>query len=117
MWQGMNQRRFPRASYRCTVRLGSAGKSPRVSALTENIGPGGLCILLAQGMDIFAPVQVELELEDGLAPLRAEGTVVWVVRRRELKKGPAFDTGIEFSGLSQEDRERLEAVIQKGGRA
>jgi hypothetical protein len=44
-----------------------------------------------------------------------EGAVVWVVRRQipgqRLKKD--FDTGIEFVNLKEEDRTRIDKVIEE----
>ncbi len=113
MWQGIDQRRFPRAKYKCVVGLKQAGDTVPVAATTENIGMGGVCVLLEKGLDIFSPVELDLTLDDGKSPLHVKGTVVWVVRRRELRKGPSFDTGVEFADLSTEDKARIEAVIDK----
>ncbi len=111
MWEGMNQRRFPRVQSRCVVKVRQQGTTASISAVTENIGIGGICVLLDKGIDIFSPVELELLIEDGKPPLRSQGTVVWVVRQRELKKKQSFDTGIEFAELSPDDRARLEALI------
>lgn len=113
MWQGMDQRRFPRANYKCIVTLRQEGKPSTVSTTTENIGLGGICILLEKSLDIFSAVDLELSLDDGKPPVRVQGTVVWVVRRRDVKKGPNFDTGVEFADISAEEKARLEAVIDK----
>ncbi len=113
-WQGIDQRRFPRVNYQCTVTLRPTGKEEAaIQAVTENVGQGGVCVLLEKGLDIFSPVELELKLDDGKPPVHVEGTIVWVVRRRELKKGPSFDTGIEFAELTPEDKARLEAIIDK----
>ena len=113
MWQGIDQRRFPRAQYKCVVGLRQPGGASTVSAVTENIGMGGVCVLLDKGLDIFSPVELDLTLNDGKGLLRVKGTIVWVVRRREFRKGPCFDTGIEFADLSAEDKARIEAVLDK----
>ena len=113
MWQGMDQRRFPRANYKCVVTLRQEGKPSTLSTVTENIGLGGICILLEKSFDIFSTVELEISLDDGKSPVRVQGTVVWVVRRRDVKKGPNFDTGVEFSDISPEDKARLEAVVDK----
>lgn len=112
MWQGINQRRFPRAQYRCVVNLQQEGKDAALSTVTENVGLGGICVLLDKGLDIFSPVEISITMEDGKPPLRIRGTVVWVVRRRGLT-GSKFDTGIEFVELTAPDKARLEAVIDK----
>ena len=107
----MDQRRFPRLQLGCVVSLRQASSRPAISAVTENIGIGGICVLLNQGLDIFAPVDLELALNDGLSPVFCRGMIAWVVRRRELNRPAVFDTGIEFVGLSPEDNARLERVL------
>ena len=53
MWQGIDQRRFPRAKYKCTVTIRQAGEPTVISTVTENVGLGGVCILLEKGLDIL----------------------------------------------------------------
>jgi hypothetical protein len=113
MWQGMNQRKFPRANYKCVVKLHQKGGGTSIPAVTENIGLGWVCIILEQGLDIFSPVDLEITLDDGKGAVKAQGTIVWVVRRRQIRKKPQFDTGVEFSGLSALNKARLEAVLDK----
>ena len=113
MWQGMDQRRFPRVKYQCVVNLRQEGKRSTIPAVTENLGLGGVCVLLERELGLFAPVELALRLSDWKPPIRVQGTIVWVVRRGELKKGSRFDTGIEFAGISGEDKARLEAVLDK----
>jgi len=114
VWQGMNQRRFPRIKSRCDVKLQQGRGSTAISTVTENVGLGGLCVLLNRRMDLFASVELELYIDDGQSPIKTRGTVVWVVPRGALdKRKSSFDTGIEFSGLSADDRARLEALLDK----
>lgn len=111
----MDQRQFPRVKCRCVVRLKQGASVPLISTVTENVGLGGVCVLLDQGLDIFSLVDLEVTLSENQPPLKIQGTIVWVVRRGEIKKGPAFDTGIEFTGLSAQDKARLQAVLDKVG--
>jgi len=113
VWQGIDQRRFPRAKYKCVVNLHQSGGASAISAVTENIGMGGICVLLNKGLDIFSPVELDLTLDDGKGPLQMKGTIVWVVQRKEFRKGSTFDTGVEFAELSPEDKARIEAILDK----
>ena len=112
-WAGMDQRRFPRIRHACVVSLRQATGRPSIATTTENIGMGGVCVLLEQGLDIFAPVDVEVTLNDGRPALACRGMVAWVVRRREWQQPVVFDTGIEFVGLDPEDRTRLETLLAR----
>lgn len=111
----MDQRRFPRAKYKCMVKLRQEGEAAPIASVTENIGLGGVCVLLERGLDIFAPVDLEISLEDGKSPVRVEGTIVWVVRCGNVKRKPAFDTGVEFTDMTPENKTRIEAVLDKAG--
>lgn len=113
MWQGIDQRKFPRTQCKCVVKLQQKEKSSDIPAVTENVGLGGVCVLLRKGLNIFSQVLLEITLDDGKAPLRLPGTIVWVVRRRQIRKEVGFDTGIEFVSLEPQDKARLEACIDK----
>ncbi|MBI4227869.1 MAG: PilZ domain-containing protein [Candidatus Omnitrophica bacterium] len=110
-WSGLDQRKFPRIRHACVVSLRQATARPSLATTTENIGVGGICVLLGQGLDIFAPVDVELALNDGHPPIACRGMVAWVVRRRELNRPPIFDTGIEFVNLAPDDHARVERLL------
>ncbi len=99
------------------VTLQQTGDFSPVSTNTENIGLGGICVLLNRGLDIFSTVELDLTLDDGKGPLHVKGTVVWVVQRKEFRKTPHFDPGVEFADLSAEDTARIEAVIDKANPA
>lgn len=113
MWQGIDQRRFPRANYKCTVTIRQGDKATPLSAITENIGLGGICIMLEKGLDIFSPVDLQLSLEDSKEAMQVHGTIVWVVRRREMRRKPSYDTGVEFAELSPESKARIEAILDR----
>lgn len=111
-WAGMDQRRFPRIRHQCVVSLRQNPTRAMIATSTENVGMGGICVLMDQGLDIFAPVDVELSLGDGHPPIVCKGMVAWVVRRRELNRPVMFDTGIEFVGLPPEAESRIQKAIQ-----
>jgi c-di-GMP-binding flagellar brake protein YcgR len=93
--------------------LKKAGSKEIISAYTENIGCGGICVILEKDIGLFSPVNVELDLENGLGWINSDATVVWVVKRDEKgeEKSGVFDTGIEFNNLKEEDRQRIEKMI------
>jgi len=99
------------------VNIRQEGKTSLITTETENVGLGGVCVLLERELNIFSPVELELTLVDEKPPLKVQGTIVWVVRRADRKKGPCFDTGIEFAELTPEHKTRLQAVIQSASHA
>jgi hypothetical protein len=115
MWHGMNRRRFPRANYQCLITLGKKGAQRYILTNTENIGLGGICVILDEDAGIFAEVEIELALKDNYPPIKCKGHIAWVVKSQAIKSGevvPKFDTGIEFVNLKEVDRQRVEKVME-----
>jgi hypothetical protein len=106
MWQGMELRKFPRADYRCKVAVLKKGKKEELGARTQNIGIGGVCVILKKELDKFSDVKLILYLENSHAPLECEGRIMWVVRSQD-----EFDTGIEFTNIKEDDLARIEKVV------
>lgn len=115
MWSGINRRKFPRADYKCTITIKSLGEIPRIiSTRTENIGMGGICVILKDNIDLFKNVELEVLLEDGSPPIRCRGSVVWVVKKGEAKhKITGFDTGIEFTDIKDADQKRIGVIVDR----
>lgn len=116
MWRGINNRRFPRANYRCLITIGAKGASKYYLTRTENIGVGGICVSLEEGLGVFNEVDIELALKDGLPPIKCKGSVVWVIKSQLVKNSVCktrYDTGIEFTILKEADKKRIEDVVDK----
>ncbi len=115
-WDGLNRRKFPRVNYPCLVviRKETADDKDVFLTHTENIGVGGVCVILKQDLKMFSPVDLELDLMDLGDHIRCRGKVVWNVQRTmDQTKKPLFhDIGIEFEDLDDEERRRLEEVVQ-----
>jgi c-di-GMP-binding flagellar brake protein YcgR len=118
-WEGLNRRRFPRVHYPClvVVRIGS-DEPEMLLTHTQNIGRGGVGILIRKNLRLFTPVELELDLMDLENHVSCHGRVVWSVhRKKEETKGPQFyDVGIEFVDLKEVDARRLEDTIFRVGR-
>jgi Tfp pilus assembly protein PilZ len=114
-WQGVDKRLFPRANYPCVVKLREKGNPEIFNTQTENIGCGGVCVMLPKHIEMFHDVQMEIDMVSEARKINCDGTVVWVVHRQELKKNApdSFDTGIEFKNLKQDDKLVIEKVVQE----
>lgn len=115
-WDGLNRRRFPRAKYPCLVIVRHKGKEPEaILTHTENLGVGGICVIIKKQIKLFAPVEVEIDLMDLEDHVECAGKVVWSVKRKsgEKVKPLFYDTGIEFENLSGKDRKRIEGIIRR----
>jgi len=113
MWGGINRRKFPRASYPCVVTINRKDQQDTLSTQTENIGIGGICVILPKDLGIFAPVEIRLDLLDGQPAIECDGTVAWVIASKEDKKSESFDTGLEFTNLKRKDAIRIDSIIEK----
>lgn len=115
MWRGINNRRFPRANYKCLITIGTKGAAKYFLTHTENIGAGGICVSLEEGLGVFSEVNIELALKDGMPPIKCRGNVVWVVKSQSVKNSirtTKFDTGIEFVALKEEEQARIDSLVE-----
>lgn len=114
MWNGINRRKFPRANYRCVITIKRRLTSKEISTHTENVGAGGICVIIKEDLGLFQGVDLELNLDDKKPPVKCGGTVVWVVKKSDPRhKGTQhYDTGIEFIDIRPEDRDRVTLVVE-----
>ncbi len=115
-WAGLNRRKFPRVKYPClvVVRDGDS-KEDVILTHTENVGVGGVCVILKKSLKMFTNVELELDLLDLGNHVKCSGKVVWNVQRKEdVKNKPLFyDIGIEFSNLTKKELGRMESVVKR----
>jgi len=115
-WDGMNRRKFPRVMYPCLVIVRTDHDQQDVLlAHTENVGIGGLCVILRRELKLFSPVDIQLDLLDMGEHIKCNGKVVWVIRRKatESTKPMFYDVGIEFVDMADQDRQRIENVLRR----
>jgi Tfp pilus assembly protein PilZ len=114
-WDGLNRRQFPRVNYPCLIVIREKEEDNVLLTHTENVGTGGICIILKQNLKMFSPVTLELDLLDLGDHIKCEGKVVWNVRRKmDAEKKPLFyDVGVEFGDLPEKDQTRLDSIIEK----
>jgi Tfp pilus assembly protein PilZ len=113
-WEGINQRKFPRVNYKCLIKVSTDGREELIEAMTDNIGAGGICVLLDKGFELFDVVSLEVFLGEAQAPIYCTGTVVWVVKKHPVRESEAvsYDTGIEFRDLPDGDRQRITELVE-----
>jgi len=115
-WEGLDRRKFPRINYPCLIVIYNSENAPEtILTHTENIGVGGICVILKQNIEIFSSVKLEIDLLDMGEHLQCQGKVIWNVQRKRKsnEKSLFYDIGIEFEGIVNKDRQRLETVIRR----
>ncbi len=118
VWQGMNQRTFPRVNVACDLTIDIPSASV-MKTKTENLGAGGVCVILDKGLDKLSTVHLQIMLTDDANPVKCDGRIVWLVCTKQPGLNATrveYDTGIEFTNLEESDRERISRFIQKFSR-
>jgi c-di-GMP-binding flagellar brake protein YcgR len=114
-WEGLNRRKFPRANFPCLIKVLREGDPLEVILThTENISLGGACVILKKSVDLFSPVDIELDLMDGGDIITCHGKVVWAVRRKAIEshKPSCYDLGLEFVDITPENRARVGQTVE-----
>ncbi len=113
-WQGMDKRKFPRANYRCLLRVKRESRVDVLETYTENIGVGGICVVVDKELDLFSKVSLEIVLGEDKDPVFCEGKIVWVVKKSPLQSGGIYeyDTGIEFVNLPEKYEHMMTSIIE-----
>ena len=111
-WDGQERRKFPRAAFPCKIIVNHLNKI--IVAQTENIGKGGVKILLEKELQHSSLVALELELVKG-KPIKCEGTVIWVRKITHLlrKEITMYSIGIMFTNISHADREYIKNFVDR----
>jgi hypothetical protein len=113
MWDGFNKRKFPRLNIHCEIDILSDDQKSPIHANTENIGVGGVCVILDKALERFSKCRVKLDFSEK-HEMDCEAKVVWIVPTREAKSTKKrFDTGLEFVGLEADQLAILRSFIQK----
>lgn len=112
MWDGFDKRKFPRINLRCELVLRNAPDGETIQTQTENVGAGGVCVLLDRALERFSVPTLRLEIDPHLPWIECLSKVVWSVPCRDpLKKRERFDTGIEFVGLEPGQQELIRCYV------
>ncbi|OGW75782.1 MAG: hypothetical protein A2Z72_05200 [Omnitrophica bacterium RBG_13_46_9] len=115
MWAGIDRRKFPRVNYKCLIYIKTKDSAKTISTDTENIGVGGICVILDEDLGLFRGVNVELSVGEGEnSSIKCSGTVVWVVKKRPVRERTAmrYDTGIEFVDIAPEGKEIISEIVE-----
>jgi hypothetical protein len=113
-----NRRKYPRANYPCQLTIWlTDGINETILANTSNVGTGGLCVHLNQGIGVGTKVDININFTNTTTPFRCNGVVVRSARDSEK----FYNIGIQFNPLNElkhaflvEKVSELIALEQKG---
>lgn len=108
----MEKRKFPRAEVACKISTVFGERLLVFNAHTENIGEGGIRVILGEKLNISTIVEVDLFLLDKEIPIRCKGEVVWATEMKPEGISPRlFDTGIKFIEINDHNKENIRKVV------
>ena len=113
MWDGFNKRKFPRLNLRCELILRNQTAGNQIlRTQTENVGAGGVCVLLDKPLERFSILSIRLELDSNLPWIECLGKIIWSVPSRETTtKKENYDAGIEFQNLQPAQQDLLRHYV------
>lgn len=113
MWDGFNKRKFPRIDLRCEVILRDRPQGRILQGRTENVGAGGICVMLEELLERFSLVTLRLELDPHLPWVESLGKIVWVIPSQEIGSAKKrYDTGIEFVNMDPGHQELIRSYVE-----
>ena len=113
MWDGFDKRKFPRMNLTCEIAILSTEKAEPIKAVTENVGIGGVCVLLNKSLERFSQCGLLLTFGEGCKEeIRCNGRVMWIVKTGNARgRSHHYDIGIEFQDLPEESKLLLKRKI------
>ncbi|MBD3263617.1 MAG: hypothetical protein GF375_00765 [Candidatus Omnitrophica bacterium] len=109
-WKGVEKRRFVRAQFPCRIIIHTPSEHV-VSSHTENIGAGGIRVIIQENLDISTIVDLDIYLGD--EPIVCKARIVWTVEKKNPLSGESlmYDTGLEFYQIEDKDRELIKNLV------
>ena len=110
VWEGQEKRRYPRARFLCRMTVISPKRL--LVSHTENIGEGGVRVILEEKLGVRTTVGLEVFVEKE-RPIKSKGRVVWVAESLNPIEGKPllFDTGIEFIEMDDAARQYISKLV------
>lgn len=110
-WDGVEKRRFVRANFPCKIEV-HIPKELSIHSHTENIGEGGVRVIIEKKLDMDSMVDLQIYL--GKESIDCKGKIVWVVEKINPldKEALFFDTGIEFRDINDDDRKLIGNLVE-----
>jgi len=117
-YKGPDRRKFPRINYPCLITLRSRDDNEEPEVIlthTENVGVGGVCIILKRPIEQGTSVEIELDLLDAGVHVNCKGKAVWSIQRSTVqdKKPSFYDIGIELTDIDYDDQKRIDSIVKK----
>lgn len=104
------RRKYLRLATSVEVKYKIIGDPGEVKVFSRDISAGGLCILAQEKLAPNTPLELKIKIPDLVDHIRALGKVVW---QKKSESSQNFDTGLEFTGISDFDRFNINRYIME----
>jgi len=107
---GSEKRKSSRTPFPCRITVSSPVRM--ISSHTEDIGPGGLRVMLDERLSMYTTLGLEIFLEQD-KPIKCKGKVVWVRENMNpIERQPTiYETGIKFVEMNDCDQEYINILV------
>jgi hypothetical protein len=111
--KGQERISFSRAVFPCKIAVGSHIRW--MPSHAEDLSAGGIKVILEEKLSVYTPVSIELFFEKDKS-IKCKGKIAWVeeeVNPLEMEIKPIiFVTGIEFTEISDSDKEYIRKLVK-----
>lgn len=107
------KRKFPRANLKCKISTVFGERLLIFNSHTENVGEGGVRVILEEKLHVPTEVDLELSLSDNEVPVKCKAQLAWVRELKPAERTPfLFDTGVKFTQINDSDRKQIRELVK-----
>ncbi|MBN1913539.1 MAG: PilZ domain-containing protein [Candidatus Omnitrophica bacterium] len=103
------RRRYDRNKMNCKISIMSNLRILVYNAEIENIGEGGIRILLKDKLAVSTVLDLEIFPLDTGVSIKCKGEIIWGNEKKISDKEHVFDTGVKFMNIKEADRKRIKS--------
>lgn len=114
MWDGFDNRKFPRMNLHCEIKVKCAEDGALIKSTTENLGVGGVAVVLDKSLERFSTCEIRLKINPDESEIACDGKVMWIVPMKDMHgRKTRYDVGIEFIDLPEPSRNSIRKAIEE----
>lgn len=106
------KRRYVRWRVKSPLRYKIQGSDLECEGLTKDISNGGAGIFISEELVLNSLLDLTLEIPDKFRPISTQGKIIWQ-KKLEIEDTFPFATGIQFSQLKDEDKEKIFLYVRE----
>jgi len=105
------RRKFQRINIACNVMVIFGERVLLFNTHSENLGSGGIRVILWEKLHVGTPVELELFFAENQKSSKCRGQVSWVKEKIGSGAESLFNTGIKFIDMGNSVREEIKKLL------